>query len=66
MQLLQICIGSTIRTCQESWCLPYARFFLEGVIKTNNFPTRRGKGDQLNSDLFEKGGVGLKHFLTKS
>ena len=28
MQPLQICIGSTIRIGQGSWCLPYAGFFL--------------------------------------
>ena len=27
MQPLQICIGSTIRIGQESWCLSYAGFF---------------------------------------
>ena len=27
-QLLQNCIGPTIRNGQESWCLPYAGFFL--------------------------------------
>ena len=28
MQPLQICIGPTIRIGRESWCLPYAGFFL--------------------------------------
>ena len=27
MQLLQNCIGPTIRIAQESWCLTYAGFF---------------------------------------
>ena len=27
-QPLQICIGPTIHIGQESWCLPYAGFFL--------------------------------------
>ena len=28
MQPLQICIGPIIRIGRESWCLPYAGFFL--------------------------------------
>ena len=28
MRPLQICIGPTIRIGRESWCLPYAGFFL--------------------------------------
>ena len=28
MQPLQICIGPTIRIGRESWCLPYAGFFI--------------------------------------
>ena len=27
-QPIQICIGSTIRIGRESWCLPYAGFFI--------------------------------------
>ena len=29
MQPLQICIGHIIRIGRESWCLPYAGFFLK-------------------------------------
>ena len=29
MQPLQICIGPIIRIGRESWCLPYAGFFLK-------------------------------------
>ena len=28
MQPLQICIGPIIRIGRESWCLPYAGFFI--------------------------------------
>ena len=31
MQLLQNCIGPTIRIGQESWCLPYAGFFCSAL-----------------------------------
>ena len=31
MQPLQICIGPIIRIGRESWCLPYAGFFLNGL-----------------------------------
>ena len=36
MQPLQICIGPTIRIGRESWCLPYAGFFLKetGIFLT--------------------------------
>ena len=40
MQPLQICIGSTIRNGQESWCLPYAGvvfFFLFFLQKKTFF-----------------------------
>ena len=33
MQPLQICIGPNIRVGRESWCLPYAGFFLDQIIK---------------------------------
>ena len=36
MQPLQICIGTTIRIGRESWCLPYAGFFFDKVIKLVN------------------------------
>ena len=28
---LQICIGPTIRIGRESWCLPYAGFFVQWI-----------------------------------
>ena len=43
MQPLQICIGPIIRIGRESWCLPYAGFFLlkksipEDIDKYINF-----------------------------
>ena len=32
MQPLQICIGPTIRIRRESWCLPYAGFFVRSSL----------------------------------
>ena len=34
MQLLQNCIGPTIRIGQESWCLLYAGFFVVTLKET--------------------------------
>ena len=34
MQPLQICIGPTSRIGRESWCLPYAGFFLADCTLT--------------------------------
>ena len=34
MQPLQICIGPTIRIGRESWCLPYAGFFVYDLKKS--------------------------------
>ena len=36
-QPLQICIGPSIRIGRESWCLPYAGFFLEQPILLDVF-----------------------------
>ena len=41
MQLLQSCIGPTIRIGQESWCLPQAVFFKK----------LRGKGSEIYTDI---------------
>ena len=32
MQPLQICIGPIIRIGRESWCLPYAGFFITDFV----------------------------------
>ena len=34
MQLLKNCIGPTIRSGRESWCLPYARCFTNSILKS--------------------------------
>ena len=34
MQPLQICIGPIIRIGRESWCLPYAGFFLSCLMES--------------------------------
>ena len=31
MQPIKICIGPSIRIGRESWCLPYAGFFVVGL-----------------------------------
>ena len=36
VQPLQICIRLTIRIGRESWCLPYAGFFFDKLIKLVN------------------------------
>ena len=38
MRPLQICIGPTIRIGRESWCLPYAGFFLEIINWGKSYP----------------------------
>ena len=45
MQPLQICIGPTIRIGRESWCLPYAGFFIEVTDRpTDNYTSRVALG----------------------
>ena len=40
MQPLQICIGPIIRIGRESWCLPYAGFFLAISFSLLNLYTK--------------------------
>ena len=42
MQRLQICIGPTIRIGRESWCLPYAGFFIITLFTLNKFEKEYG------------------------
>ena len=37
MQLLQNCIRPTIRIIRESWCLPYAGFFIQHIGHSLSF-----------------------------
>ena len=42
MQLLQNCIGPTIRISQESWCLSYAGFFKDIIDLTQFYSSKIG------------------------
>ena len=40
MQPFQICIGPIIRIGRESWCLPYAGFFLMKLVRKKKEKTK--------------------------
>ena len=43
-QFLKNCIGPTIRIGRDSWCLPYAGFFLCDLLKINRTFNKIGDG----------------------
>ena len=52
MQPLQICIGPIIRIGRESWCLPYAGFFLTTFDHLRLFKRAGGKNSVQKPNTF--------------